>query len=583
MSTKTPRKTQAQIEAHSELWALFKQQHEFKRANYPEWATYDGDHRFDDRLTDLSDEAVRERNDKNHHFLKQLNKITYAELNPDDQINYDLFADMLQEEINFHELGFHYLNVDQQEGLHISFPQIIEIQPLHTYEQYERYFSRLRGFSKQVQDTITNLKVGIQKGVVLPQRIVAESLKQIEDIKNLPIQDMPFILPFTQNSKQLSEQARQKVAQVIEQILKKHVQPAYQTLYDFLKQDYMPHCHDKSGLWALPQGEAMYQFMVEKYTQPGMTPDEIHQLGLHEVERIYQEIKTLKSDIGFKGDMKAFHQFLREDPQFYYTDPQKMIHDYKALLEKAMETLPTLFGKLPKADCILKEIEAYRAASAPQAYYYPPPMDGSRPGVYYVNTFELPARPKFTMTALTLHEALPGHHLQLALGQEIESLPDFRYHLDATAYIEGWALYAESLGKELGLYQDPYQLYGALDFEIWRATRLVVDTALHYKRWSRDQALEYMRKYTANSELDIISEVDRYIALPGQALSYKIGEMKIWDLRRLAEKKLGAQFSLADFHDQVLCNGSVPLAVLEKHMAHWLHQKMGPVHIPPPS
>lgn len=559
------------IRVHNELWALFKQQHEFKRRSYPEWATYDGDHRFDDQLTDLSEEAAASRNQKNRQFLKDLQALDRDVLEAADQTHYDLFEMMLQQEIQAYEFGNHYLQIDQQEGIHLTFPQLVEIQPLSTFDQYERYFARLRDFAKQADDTIGNLRIGMKHGIVLPQAVIGHTLEQLAHFKELPLEDMPLYQPFKVNASQLSEPVQAKVREVIRTIIETVIRPHYQKLHDFVRDEYAPHCHSGPGLWALPDGEARYQSLIDKYTIPGLSADEIHQMGLAEVERISAEMAKVRVQCGFDADdAEGFHVFLRTDPRFYYTDKVGMMADYQAFLEKAQSLLPGLFGRLPQSPCVLKEIEDYRAAAAPQAYYYPPPMDRSRPGIYYVNTHDLPSRPKYTMAALSLHEAVPGHHLQLALAQEIENLPDFRYHLDCTAFIEGWALYTESLGHEMGFYHDPYDHYGALSFEIWRACRLVVDTGLHAKRWTRQQAFDFMNQYTANAANDTWSEIDRYLVLPGQALSYKVGDLAIWKLRREAEARLGERFSLSAFHDTVLAEGSVPLAQLQTQVQNWI-------------
>jgi len=564
---------QEKIRVQNELNALFKQQHEFKRRNYPEWATYDGDHRFDDQLTDLSEEAAASRNQKNLQFLQTLKKLPREALDPLDQINYDLFEMMLQQDIQAYEFGTHYLQIDQQEGIHLTFPQLVEIQPLSTFDQYERYFARLRDFAKQADDTIGNLRIGMRHGIVLPKAIIGHTLEQLAHFKDLPLEEMPLYQPFRVNASQLSEPVQAKIREVIRSIIETVIRPHYQKLHDFVRDEYAPACHEGPGIWALPDGEARYQYLIDKYTYPGLKAQEIHEIGLAEVERISAEMAKVRVQCGFDAeDSAGFHAFLRSDPQFYYTDKELMIRDYQAFLENAEAQLPSLFGKLPQSPCVLKEIEAYRAAAAPQAYYYPPPMDRSRPGIYYANTHDLPSRPKYTMAALSLHEAVPGHHLQLALAQEIENLPDFRYHLDCTAFIEGWALYTESLGHEMGFYEDPYAHYGALSFEIWRACRLVVDTGLHALRWTREQAFEYMSRYTANSDLDTWSEIDRYLVLPGQALSYKMGDIRIWKLRREAEKRLGVNFSLKDFHDQLLSRGSIPLALMEDMMQAWIEK-----------
>lgn len=564
---------QEKIRVHNELWALFKQQHEFKRRNYPEWATYEGDHRFDDQLTDLSEEAAASRNQKNRYFLKSLQALPREILEPVDQIHYDLFEMMLKQEIQAYEYGHHYLQIDQQEGIHLTFLQLVDVQPLHTFEQYERYFARLRNFAKQVTDTIANLRIGMHRGIVLPKAVIGHTLHQLADLQAMPLERMPIYQSFLSQVSHLSQPVQTKVLEVLGTIIETVIRPHYQKLYEFVRDEYAPVCHEGPGIWALPDGEARYQALIDKYTYPGLSAEAIHQLGLQEVERLAEAMARLRERCGFK-DPAAFHAFLRSDPRFYYQNKAEMLEDYRDFMAQVEARLPQLFRRLPKAAWELREIEAYRAPAAPQAYYYPPPLDRSRPGIYYVNTFDLPSRPKYTMAALSLHEAMPGHHLQLALAQEIENLPDFRYYLDCTAFVEGWALYSERLGHEMGFYQDPYTHYGALNFEIWRACRLVVDTGLHALRWSREQAFAFMHCYTANSVADIWSEIDRYLVLPGQALSYTMGALYIWKLRRQAEQSLGSQFSLPAFHEVLLSQGSIPLSLMESALQHWIAEQL---------
>ncbi len=566
---KSPSPRQVQIQTQTELKALFQQQHEYKRTAYPEWATYDGDHRFDDRLTDLSHEAAEVRCQKNQQFLAQLQALDHSLLEPADLRNARLFAYMLDLDIRHHQLGLHLMDIDQQEGMHLKFPQLVEIQPLKTFPDYQQYFRRLQGFSKQVEDTIANLKLGISRQLLLPQQVVLESLKQMAELASCPLEQMPLFQPVLQNPG-LSQELYQRVQELAQQTITERIQPAYQQLHDFVKASYLPACPVTVGLKALPNGEEIYAYWVERHTLPALDPKDIHALGLREVARLHQAVEPLRQQLGLPEDWQAMLNHLRSTPDYYYSDSADMMQDYQQMFDTSQGVLLDLFHSLPRTDCILKEMEPWRAAAAPQAYYYPPPQDLSRPGIYYVNTYDLPARPKYSMMALTLHEALPGHHLQLATALETPDLPDFRYHLEATAFVEGWALYAEALGHELGLYTDPLQALGALSLELWRACRLVVDTGLHALDWDRDQAIAYFREHTLQSETDIQSEIDRYLALPGQALAYKMGEQKILGWRQAAIAQQGKDFELKDFHEVLLRSGSLPLAELEQEMHDWL-------------
>lgn len=561
---------QARIRAENELQLLFQQQHEFKRRAYPEWATYDGDHRFDDRLTDLSGEAEAMRQQKNKSFLKQAEAISPDLLSPESQLNQRLFQNMLREEIDFHSLGLHLWAIDQQEGMHLKFPQLVGIQPLESYAQFEQYFSRLRSFEKQVEDTVANLREGLQQGLTLPRSVVLQSLQQMQALASSPLEEMPLFLPVREHEAGLPAELRERVEEMARKIICERVQPAYARLHDFVLQHYLPACRAGDGLCSLAQGEALYAYWVRRHTHTDLSPRAIHDLGQQEVERLLKSLGPLTAELQLPHKLPELQAHLRNCPDYYYTLSEALMQDYQQMLDQAQNSLQQCFEILPESPCVLKAIEAWRAEAAPQAYYYPPPQDLSRPGIFYVNTSNLPDRPRFSMMALTLHEAVPGHHLQLARALELKGLPSFRYHLESTSFVEGWALYAEALGAEMGLYQDPLQQLGALAFELWRACRLVVDTGLHALGWSREQAVQYFRAHTLQSEADIQSEIDRYIALPGQALAYKVGELRLRELRQQAEAQLGDAFDLKAFHEVLLSGGSLPLEEVTRRVQQWL-------------
>ncbi|PKL74750.1 MAG: DUF885 domain-containing protein, partial [Candidatus Melainabacteria bacterium HGW-Melainabacteria-1] len=540
---------------------------------YPEGATYDGDHRFDDRLTDLSHEAAEIRCQKQRSFQRALKRINPALLSAAGQLNYHLFAQMIRAEIQAHELGLHLMAIDQQEGIHLRFPQLVEIQPLQSYAQYQQYFSRLRSFAKQVQDTIANLRLGLERGLILPRTVVTQSLEQMRELAECPLEQMPLYEPIRRHAHELPPDLAKRVETMARRLIAQAVQPAYAQLHAFVASEYLPYCRQSDGLWGLATGAEIYQYWVERHAGPGFDAEEIHQLGRQEVARLLQSLQPLLRELGLPTEPRQILEHLSRRESSYYTDADKMLKDYQQMFDRAQAVLPKLFKTLPRTPCELKEIEAWRAAAAPQAYYYPPPQDLSRPGVFYVNTHDLPSRPRYSMMALTLHEAVPGHHLQLARALEIPHQPAFRYHLEATAFVEGWALYAEALGHPLGLYEDPLQALGALSFELWRACRLVVDTGLHALQWTREEAVCYFREHTLQSETDIQSEIDRYLSLPAQALAYKIGELRIWQLRKEAECNLGQAFDLGSFHEALLSQGSVPLSALDEHMAEWLSRQ----------
>jgi len=570
-------KTSEQDEATNQVIAkIFSDYQEYSLRNFPERATYNGDHRYDDQLTDISEAAVNARFDSLRNFLKRIKALELHQLTVANKLNYDLFSQKLEQKVASEKFNRHYTSLTQQDGLHIRFPQIIESQPANSVEDFEKYFARLKGFEKQVDDLIDNMRKGLDKGYTNPEIIAEKVLEQVKGFKNIPTGESPFMKPLQKPDSlflvgdvgvQNFEPLKFKLTSIIEQ----NIVPAYDKLEKFLEKEYLPKCRKDVGVWANPDGDLYYQYAVKKHTSTDLTAEQIFDLGMKEVKRISAAMEALKEEIGFKGTLKEFIQDLRTNPKFYYTHKDSLMEGFRDILKKMDKQLPGLFGRLPKAKYDLKELELYRAKSAPQAYYYEPPEDRSRPGYFYVNTYDLPSRPKYTMTALALHEAVPGHHLQITINQEL-TIPWFRKRMHITAFVEGWGLYAEHLGYEAGMYEEPYQHFGALTFEIWRACRLVVDPGIHYKKWTRQQAIDFMKEYTPNSELDIKSEIDRYIAWPGQALAYKIGELKIKELRKKAETDLGDKFDVKEFHDKVLENGAIPLFLLEKNIITWIEE-----------
>ena len=560
-------------DSDSELLSLFSDYDEFNKRTYPEGATYEGDHRYDDQLSDNSEEAVFAYYDTLSVFLNRLNKIEYTSLSTENKLNFDLFKSSLEDNLADENFKGYFMPLGQQWGIHINFPQLAFVQPTDTYEEYQKYFKRLRGFEENIDNTISNMKKGIASGIVPPVFIMEQTLTQMENVMNTETEKSEFYSPMYNDNK-LSAEEKIQVSDELKNIIEDNIIPGYRKLYDFVKNEYIPECRKDAGIWALPDGKERYEKDIKDYTTLDYTADEIHELGLSEVNRIVVLMESVKDSIGFDGTLEEFNVYIKADPQFYYTDKEDLLNGFREILSKVDTTLPGLFGRLPKAKYDLKEMEEFRAASAPAAYYYSAPEDGSRPGYFYVNTYNLSARPKYTMTSLAMHEAVPGHHLQISLAQEQTDLPKFRRDLGVTAFVEGWGLYSESLGYETGMYEDLYQLYGALTFEIWRACRLVVDTGIHDKKWSREQAYDFMRKYTPNSDQDIQSEIDRYISWPGQALAYKIGELKIKELRKKAEVSLGDKFEIKDFHDVILMNGALPLPILEDIVNQWIAEKM---------
>jgi uncharacterized protein (DUF885 family) len=420
------------------------------------------------------------------------------------------------------------------------------------------------------------MKKGLTERIV-PSKIVVEKIvPQIDAHIVEDPESSEFYKPFTssesmkgiitKDSQRLRDRAKHSVAESIV--------PSYKKLREFVAGPYFEGAREEDGIWALNDGRERYEFYIRHHTTANLSPDQIHQMGLNELKRIHAEMRGILAKAGFKGSLQEYSNKLRSDKSMYYSTAAELLAGFRAILRKMDAKLPELFGRLPKAKYDLREIEIYRADSAPDAYYYRPPEDGSRPAYFYVNTFRPDTRPKYTMEALAYHEAVPGHHLQIAIQQELDRLPMFRRHAGYSAFVEGWALYSERLPKEVGFYQTLDSDFGRLTLEAWRAARLVVDTGIHYKHWTRDMAIRFMQENTALAEQNIVSEVDRYIAWPGQALAYKIGERKISEIRTKAEKRLGPRFNLRDFHDELLNDGALALDVLDSKMNVWLDNTM---------
>lgn len=558
--------------AHDRLWEIFDMEQEYNMRTYPTWATYEGDNRYDDKLTDNSLEAITARYDTTRMFIALLEALPYNELSEDDKLNYDLFLDGMKQHLDGQKFNFHYMPMGQQSGIHISFPQIIRVQPLNTPEEYRKYFARLRAFPEQIDNTILAMREGIKAGMMPPKFIMEQTLPQMENVFKVDSPDKSIFYK-SPDGIEASQEEKSSLDAELKSIISDVINPAYIKLHNFVKDEYLPVCRTEAGIWSIPNGDEIYKNAIKSYTTTDMTADEVFNTGMSEVSRIRSEMEKVKTEIGFNGTLDEFNEFLKNDPQFYYTEKDSLMEGFKTILREMDTKLPDLFGRLPEAPYDVMEIEEFRAKSAPAAYYYSAPEDRSRPGYFYVNTYDLPSRPKYTMTALALHEAVPGHHLQITISQELEGLPKFRQGGGETAFIEGWGLYAEHLGYETGMYEDLYQKYGALTFEMWRACRLVVDAGMHSKQWTREEAYEFLTANTPGSDLDMASEIDRYISWPGQALAYKIGELKIKELRKKAEDRLGRSFDVREFHDVVLRNGALPLNLLELQVEEWLKSK----------
>jgi uncharacterized protein (DUF885 family) len=565
----------AATDAGQQLNALFDRYFEDMLRLNPVMATYIGDHRYDDQLPNSIGPAYRaEAKALNERYLEEVKASDPARLSPADRISYEIFVRERERERAAERFPSHLLPINQAGSLITFMPSLgsgKNAQPFDTVEDYERWLKRLDGMVVWMDQAIANMRDGIAKGVVQPRPVMEKVLPQLEAMIVAKPEDSQFFAPVTMFPDAIGAADRERLTAAYAAAIRDKVTPAYVRLRDFVSDEYLPKTRGTVAWSALPDGEAWYAYYAQEHTTTTMTADEIHQLGLSEVKRILGEMDKVRQTVGFQGDLEAFFTFLETDPQFYFTKGEDLVQGYRDLKLRIDAALPKVFSVFPKADYEVREVEAFRAQSAAGAYYQQPSADGSRPGVFYVNTFNLKAQPKFGMETLSLHEASPGHHFQVTIQQELEDLPKFRrFGGDYTAYTEGWALYAEYLGKELGMFIDPYQWFGRLNDEQLRAMRLVVDSGLHAKGWTREQAIQYMLDNSTMAESDVVSEVERYIAWPGQALGYKVGDLRIQALRKKAETALGPKFDVRDFHREVLSDGAVPMDVLEAKIDRWI-------------
>lgn len=552
---------------------LFEDDHEFCLREYPQFATFYGDHRFDDKLSDVSLEGINRRAKQALTFLDSLKTINRARLSDADKINYDIFKCMLEEGVEWNQLQSYLMPINHIGGFHTDFAQLSEDVPLNNVKDYENYISRLNAFKLYTQQHIDLMKEGIRKGFVLPGIIAERIPKSLETLLAEDINESKLFEPFKKYPPIITSAQQRCLAAEGLTAIKETVRPSYQQLLKFINETYIPACRKDIAISSLPNGREYYKQCIYSNTTLHLDPRQLHQTGLSEVKRIRQEMDKLIKQTGFDGDFNSFKKYLSTDKRFRVETPEQLLKEVAYILKRTDGQLPKYFSRLPRMPVGLKEVPEYIQAQSPEAYYSGPPMDGTRAGFYYINTYNVKDRTLYGLTATSLHETNPGHHLQICLQQEPENMPQFRKTAHFTAYVEGWALYAEMLGEEMGIYQDAYSRFGRLDNEIWRACRLVVDTGIHSLGWSRQQAIGFMAENTTQSREHLAVEVDRYIVWPGQALSYKVGEMKILELRRLAEEKLGEKFDIRQFHNVILDSGAIPLDMLEDNVNRWISRK----------
>jgi len=553
----------------TDFGALQKDYWEWQLREFPEVSTWTGDNRYNDRFTDLSFSAIENRYTEERRMLEQVRSIDPSQLSGQDILSRILLEWELSIAVSSQQFPPVML-LTQIFGPQLMFPQLVSVTPFRNRADYDNYLTRLSLFPLYLEQATGLLRCGIELGWVQPRGPLAGVPDQIAGQIVLDVEQSPLYAPLNKIPDNIGESDREEFRSRARDLIGSSVLPAMTSFKDFVTGTYLPAGGRPIAVSTLPDGEAYYAHLVREYTTTDLDPRTIHQMGITEVARIRAQMAAVIEQTGFKGSLHKFADFLRTDPRFYFTRAEDLVTAYRDIAKRADAELPTLFAELPRTPYGVRPFPDYEAPSQTTAMYYPGASDGSRAGYFMVNTYRLDMRPKYEMEALTLHEAVPGHHLQIARAHELHDLPDFRRNASYTAFIEGWALYAESLGEDMGFYSDPYSRFGQLTYEMWRACRLVVDTGIHSLGWSRQQAIDYMRENTAKTEQDVAVEVDRYIVIPGQALAYKVGELAIKKLRAKTESALGKSFDIRTFHNALLDNGPLPLSILNEQIEEWI-------------
>ena len=532
----------------------------------PTFASLLGYEGYDDKVSSNSISEFYKNRDFEKYVIDVLEKINPESLTEDDQLNYRLL--LLSNETDLESRSFpgFYMRLNQRGGVQDYYDLASRLK-LENIQDHRNWFERVKSYSQNVKNSLDINREGLEKGYTQPKHIVRKVAEQIDSMTSKKTEENPYFKSFSKLEAMNSGEAKELLAEVKE-FIEDELMPSYKELSTFLKNEYIPNSRDSIGLSGVPDGKAWYEFKARSFTTTNLTPDEIHELGLKEIKRIRKEMEDVIKEVEWDGDFRSFLDFLRTDPQFYYETGEELLAAYRAMAKKIDAYMPTLFNKFPRAPYGVIEIPMETAPYTTTAYYNSP--SAGRPGYFYANLYKPETRPKYEIPVLTVHEAVPGHHHQLSLTQELENVPNFRKYSGFTAFIEGWGLYSEQLGESMGIYDDPYDKFGQLTYDMWRAIRLVVDTGMHYKDWSRDDAINLFLENTAKTQLDIENEVDRYIAWPGQALAYKIGQLKIMELRDKAKESLGEDFDIKTFHDHILSFGSIPLNVLEEKVDEFI-------------
>ena len=562
----------AENEATKALHDLFDRDWEYQMEQNPLWASFLGDRRWNDKWQDESLSAIHARYEHARKMLKELHQVDRGQLSPQDRVSYEVFEYNQKNMVEGEQFKWDLVRTNTYSGIQTAEREVDELR-FETLKDYDDWLARLRAFPEYLDQNIKLMRQGMKEHVVLPKVTGEKVLGQLNKMEFSNPNKNHFYEPFTRIPSGFPDADKKRLITQAQEVISGSVLPAFKKLRDFMATEYIPASFDQVGAWQVPNGDRAYAYFSRTETTTEHTPQEIHEIGLKEVERIGSAMERIKQKAGFTGSMKDFFKYLRSEPKFYVKTDKELMEYARARAKEIDPLLTKLFRTFPRMPYGVEPVPAAVAPLMTSAYAQAAAPDGSRPGYFYVNTYKPESRPLYDFTSLILHEAVPGHTFQLGIANDLKDLPKFRRFGGYTAYVEGWALYCEFLGDELGLYDDPYVKFGALSNEMWRAVRLVVDTGIHYKHWTRQQAIDYFLAHTALSQLNVEVEVDRYISWPGQALAYKMGELKIRELRTRAEKELGPAFDIREFHDVVLLGGALPLAVLQKEVDEWIADK----------
>ena len=544
---------------------------EMSLSQSPIYASMLGDKRFNTEIVSNSADEIEKRKLKAIDSYDEFKTFNINDLSESNRLNYMILDKDFSLEIDSHNYPEHFMDLNQRGGIQ-SFYETGSRMIFSSYQDYKDWLTRLEKYTSNIKNANANYKNGLELGYTQPKHITTYVLEQIESMVAADIVNNPYLKVFNEASLEMvTPDEKDELILSAKKLIKESLNPAYSDLAKFLRNEYIPNSRDSIGIKDVPNGSEWYEYLARYHTTTDLTPDEIHEIGLTEIKRIRAEMEDIIASVKWSGDFNSFLDFLRTDKRFYYDNADDLFDAYLIMSKKIDPLLPLIFKDFQKAPYGVTEIPMESAPYTTTAYYNSPSK--GRPGYYYVNLYKPESRPKYEIPVLSVHEAVPGHHFQISIAQEMENVPEFRKHQSFTSFVEGWALYSEELGEHMGLYDDPYDKFGQLTYDMWRAIRLVVDTGMHYKDWSRDDAIDLFVNNTAKSILDIENEVDRYIAWPGQALAYKIGQLKILELRTKAEKELGDKYDIKDFHYEVLKRGSVPLSVLESYINEWIESK----------